>query len=216
MVEQGCNKLRRCCPTLHTRLQQERAKRPSASEGGQVLRSVLVLGQPELLCLSLLPTPHSATSTSATMLNPTLPPELLNIIIPLAIPSPSRASLRERTSTLCALSLVNSTWHAYARPRLWSHLRLTDKRLRALARELKLAKADAPSGSRARAAGEVKTVSLGRWIDGYGAGLKTTLKEFSEVEEAYLEGTTEWASLSTVAVLPSELPWSAELVRNLY
>ncbi|ORY83590.1 hypothetical protein BCR35DRAFT_303479, partial [Leucosporidium creatinivorum] len=142
------------------------------------------------------------------MCNPTLPPELLNLIIPLAIPPPSRASLRERTAILSSLSLVNSTWHAYAQPRLYSHLRLTDKRLKALAKELKQPSTEvehAPNGSRALKARQVKMVTMGKWVDEYGAGLKTVLKEFEEVEEAYLEGTKEWGSLSAVAVLPSEL-----------
>ena len=136
------------------------------------------------------------------MCNPTLPPELLNIIIPLAIPSPSRASLRERTQILAALSLVSRTWHAYAQPRLYTHFRLTDKHLRKLAMELKR-----PNGGvKCRSAAEqVETVSLGKWVDEYGAGLKTTLKELRNVKEAYLEGAKGWASLSPVAEFKGEL-----------
>lgn len=142
------------------------------------------------------------------MTNPTLPPELLNLIIPFAIPSPSRASLRERSAVLSSLSLVSKTWHAYAQPQLYSHFRLTEKRLRALAKELKQAtpttEEHAPNGSRAHQARQVKMVTMGKWVDDYGAGLKTVLKEFEHVEEAYLEGTKQWGSLSAVAMLPSE------------
>ncbi|KAK4050980.1 hypothetical protein OIV83_003109 [Microbotryomycetes sp. JL201] len=64
----------------------------------------------------------------------TLPPELLNMIIPACIDAiPTRTNLAERTRLLCTVSLINKTWHAWAEPLIHQHLHLTERHLRRLA-----------------------------------------------------------------------------------
>lgn len=152
---------------------------------------------------------HTTCSIQMALL--TLPPELLNIIIPLSIPAPSRADVATRTSTLGALSLVSSTWRVYAQYRLFAHLRLKERHLRALEAESRLGAKEGPARTKA---GEVKSLVVEKWIDDYGTGVKRSLSAFSEVEEVWLEGTKEWSSLTTIAVLPSASlrsfsPWTA-------
>ncbi|KAM0790106.1 hypothetical protein ACM66B_005433 [Microbotryomycetes sp. NB124-2] len=63
----------------------------------------------------------------------TLPPELLNIIIPACVEAtPTRTNLAERTRQLCTIALLNKTWHAWAEPRIHQHLQLTERHLRRL------------------------------------------------------------------------------------
>lgn len=138
-----------------------------------------------------------------------LPPELINMILPLSIPEPSRCSLRERTQTLAALSLVCRDWRMWAQSRMYDHLRLGKKQLTALDRELikterelgPLATVTGPLATKARSA---NTLQLAGWIDEYGPGLKTSLRAFSNADEVYLENTKGAASLGAVAVLPSK------------
>lgn len=72
------------------------------------------------------PARASQDATSTHRVLPTLPPEIIQHIIQLALPPLSITTYRERYDILLRFSLVDSTWHSFAETELYQHILLLD------------------------------------------------------------------------------------------
>lgn len=142
------------------------------------------------------------------MSNPTLPPELLNMIIPASVPLPSRNTIPQRVDVLSSISLLSSTWTEFAKYHLDSHVHAKARVLRGLERQMTL---DGDNSRLARKAAQARTLLVGKWLDHWGPGLPKLFSQFKSVDEVWMENTQSWPALTAVAVLPSEFSPSLAL-----